>query len=360
MNISLNDISLFQRVSLSEKFNFYEYLSVMLDGWVTISEALSSVQSKIKNEFFKNKIAELATFVWSGDSLSRSMKKIPQVFLPWEIAMIESGETMGKLSEALWHLSENLRKSHDLRSKIKASLTYPSIIFLFLFLAITIVLAYVIPAVSQLFETSETDLPFATTALIATSDFVIEGWYLIILLFALALILFFAYKNTDSWKLNIDYFLLHLPLFGKVRKNYMLAMFATNLGTLIASGVSVVKALSLSAKSLDDSVYENYVNQVITKVTQGEKIITSIESVDPEYDLFSIDFLQLLSVWEKTASLDTICKKIATQYTREVDYSLERMTKWIEPLAILVAGIFVLWFAFAIFGAILKITQTVA
>jgi len=360
MNISLNDLGLFQSVSLTEKFNFYEYLSVMLDWGVSISEALVSVQTKIRNQFFKQKLSELATFVSSGDSLSRSMKKIPQIFSAGEVAMIESWETMWKLSESLWHLSENLRKSHDLRSKIQGALTYPAIIFIFLIAAIIIVLTYVIPAVSQLFETSDTELPFATIALVASSDFIIERWYILLLLIATALMWLYAYKNTESWKIQIDYFLLQLPLFWKVRKNYMLAMFATNLGTLIASWVTVVKALNLSAKSLDDSVYEAYISQVTARVTQWEKIVPSLEAIDPNYELFSVDFLQLLSVGEKTASLDTICKKIATQYTREVDYALARMTKWIEPLAILVAWVFVLWFAFAIFGAILKVTQTVS
>lgn len=359
MNISLHDISLFQQVSLKEKFNFYEYLSVMLDGWVSISEALGSVQMKLKNQFFKEKIWELAMFVASWDSLSRSMKKIPQIFSPWEIAMIESGETMGKLAEVLGHLAENLRKSYDLRSKIKNALTYPFVIFLFLVIAVIIVLTYVIPAVSQLFETSEATLPFATIALISTSDFVMTRWYIIILTLLLAIVLLYGYKNTDSWRVNTDYFLLQLPLIWVVRRNYMLAMFATNFGTLVASWVSVVRALSLSAKSLDDSLYDTYIWQVMNKVSAWEKIVVSIEAVDPEHELFTSDFLQMLSVWEKTASLDEICKKIAKQYVREVDYALERMTKWIEPIAILVAWVFVLWFAFAIFGAILQITQTV-
>ena len=359
MNISLNDISLFQGISLAEKFNFYEYLAVMLDGWVSISEALESVQSKLKNQFFKNKIWELAMFVSSWDSLSRSMKKIPQVFTAWEIAMIESGETMGKLSESLSHLAENLRKSYDLRSRIKNALTYPFVIFLFLIIAVLVVLTYVIPAVSQLFESSDTTLPFATIALIATSDFVIARWYIILLLIAFLAVLVYGYKNTDSGKVNTDYFLLQLPLFWAVRRNYILAMFATNFWTLVASGVSVVKALNLAAKSLDDNLYSLYIWQVINKVSSWQKIVLSIEEVDPEHDLFTVDFLQMLTVWEKTASLDAICNKIAKQYTREVDYALERMTKWIEPIAILVAWVFVLWFAFAIFGAILQVTQTV-
>lgn len=129
---------------------------------------------------------------------------------------------------SLARLSENLRKSHDLRAKIKSAMTYPMIIFLFLILAVIIVLAYVIPAVSQLFETTDTELPFATLALISASDFVINRWYMLLFFAVSCVLLFIGYKNTDSGRASIDHMLLTLPLIGKVRKNYLLAMFATN------------------------------------------------------------------------------------------------------------------------------------
>ena len=354
------ELPMFQKVWLMDKFNFYEYLSVMLDGGVTISETLDSVQLKIKNKFFKEKIQELQTYVSSWDSFSKSMKKIPQIFTSWEISIVESGETTGKLSISLAHLADNLRKSHDLRSKIKGALTYPIIIFLFLFLAIIIVLTYVIPAVSQLFETSEVALPLSTQALIATSNFVIFNWPILILLILTAIVFFYWYKNTQKWRANLDYFLLGLPLVGKVYKNYILASLSTNMGSLIASGVPVTKSLSLTARSLDNLVYETHLNDVMHKVSWGQKIVDSMSEVDPDHDFFPLDFLQMLSVGEKTASLDAVSKKLTDQYTREVNYSLANLTKWIEPVAILVAGVFVLWFAFAIFGAILKVTQTVS
>lgn len=353
------NFSIFQKVSIADKFNFYEYLSVMLDGGVTISETLDSVQTKIKNQFFKEKIREIQTYVSSWDSFSKSMKKVPQIFSSWEIAIVESWETTWKLSLSLGNLSDNLRKSYDLRSKIKAALTYPTIIFAFLILAIIIVLTYVIPAVSQLFETSEVALPAATIALIATSNFVIYNWAILLLLIATLLVLFYGYKNTEKWKANIDYFILGLPLIGRVYKNYLLASISTSLWSLIASGVPVIKSLSLTAKSLDNLVYEVHINKVIEKVSWWQKIVDSFWEVDPEHKLFPLDFLQMLSVWEKTASLDTVTKKLTAQYTREVDYSLSNLTKWIEPIAILIAWVFVLWFAFAIFWAILKVTQTV-
>jgi len=353
------NLPIFQKVSIVDKFNFYEYLSVMLDWWVTISETLESVQTKIKNTFFKEKIKEIQTYVSSWDSFSKSMKKVPQIFSSWEIAIIESGETTWKLAMSLANLSDNLRTSYDLRSKIKAALTYPTIIFSFLVLAVIIVLTYVIPAVSQLFETSEVSLPIATIALIATSNFVIYNWAILLLFICTAIVLFYGYKNTEKWKANMDYFLLSLPLIGKVYKNYILASISTSLGSLISSGVPVIKSLGLTAKSLDNLVYEVHINQVMEKVSWWQKIVDSFAAVDPDHKLFPLDFLQMLSVWEKTASIDKVTQKLTAQYTREVNYSLSNMTKWIEPIAILVAWVFVLWFAFAIFWAILKVTQTV-
>lgn len=354
------NIPLFQKVSLVDRYNFYEYISVMLDGGVTISETLDSVQTKIKNEFFRQKIRQLQTFVSSGDSFSRSMKKLPQVFQSSEISIVEAGEATGKLSASLASLSENMRKTHELRQKIRGALTYPTIIFLFLFLSVMIVLTYVIPAITPLFTTAEVELPAATKALIATSDFIRGYFAILIFLWAAAILGFFAYINTEKGKGNLDYFLLWLPLVGTVYKNYILASLSSNLWNLIGSWVPVVKALTLTSKSLGNAVYQSLLEDVISKVSTGNKIVDSMSETDERNDFFPPDFLQMLSVWEKTASLEAVSKKINTQYTREVQYSLDSLTKWIEPLAILIAGVFVLWFAFAIFGAILRVTATVS
>jgi len=351
---------LFKKVKVMDKYNFYEYLSVMLDGWVTISETLESVQVKIKNEFFKEKIGELLSYVASGDSFSKSMKKIPQVFKASEVSIIEAGETTGQLTSSLSKLSDDLRKTHELRSKVKNALTYPLIIMLFLFAAVIVVLIVVIPSIKPLFDTTEVELPASTQALIWLSDFISHNFLLLILFIATIGVLFVWYKNTEKWRANIDYMLLEIPLVGKVYKNYLLSSISSSLGTLIWSWVWVLKALTLVSKSLNNSVYESLLEEVITKVSSWNKIVDSMHEVDEENLFFPADFLQMLSVWEKTASLEKVSKKISAQYNREVDYSLSNLTKWIEPIAIMLAGIFVLWFAFAIFGAILKVTATVS
>ncbi|QFR38763.1 type II secretion system F family protein [Candidatus Gracilibacteria bacterium 28_42_T64] len=347
-------------VSIVDKYNFYEYISVMLDGGVSISEALETIGDKINSVYFKQKIFEMRTYISSGDSFSKSMKKIPQVFTSAEISILEAGESTGTLVEALSKLSDDLKKVHDLRSKVKSAITYPTIIFLFLTLAIIIVLVYVIPAIMPLFETSDVELPGATKALVFTSNFLSTN-YLLIILFCFAVYIFFtAYKNTNSGRQSIDHFLLGLPLVGSVYKNYILSNITATLGSLIGSGVSVVKTLTLVGKASNSHIYERLFEDIVLTVSHGEKIVDSMKKVDPEKIYFPADFLQMLYVGERTANLEKISRKINKQYEKEVEYSLANLTKWIEPLAILLAGAFVLWFAFAIFGAIMKITQTVS
>ncbi|MDD3793755.1 MAG: type II secretion system F family protein [Candidatus Gracilibacteria bacterium] len=360
-NTNLNkEIILIKKIGVIDKYNFFEYISVMLDGGVGVTESLESVNSKISSPYFKEKIRELMTYISSGDSFSKSMRKLPQVFSASEISIVEAGESTGQLSKSLMKLSEDLKKVHELKNKIKTALTYPLIIFLFLGLALSIVLTYVIPSIKPLFEDAGVELPIATKALLAASNFMINNVWFIFLFIATTIVFFIGYKNTKTGKISIEHFLFSMPLIGKIYKNYILANISSNLSTLIGSGINIVKALNLVSKASNSYIYMELFDEIILRVSKGLGIVKSIEEVDVEKEYFPSDYLQMLSVGEKTANLESISLKLNKQYEKEVDYSLARLTKWIEPIAILFAGIFVLWFAFAIFGAILKVTETVS
>lgn len=349
----------FKKVSLVDKFNFFDYLWMMLEWWVTIWEALDSVTTKIKNHYFVNKINELKMYVSSWDSFSKSMKKIPMIFSVSETAIVESWETTGDLPKTFLKLSEDLKKVHNLRQKIKWALTYPFIIFLFLITAVLIVLTYVIPAILPVFETSWVELPFATKMLISVSGFIRNNFLSLVIFFTLIFIWLEFYKNTIKWKLAISNFILKLPIIWNIYRSYILSIFASNLWTLISSWIPILKALKLTSKSINNSEYEILILEISDEVARWSKINEAMSSVDKQGFYFTHDFVQLFSVWEKTASIDIVTKKLSTQYSIEVDNSLSSLTKWIEPIAILIAWLFVIWFAFAIFWAILKVTQTV-
>lgn len=359
-NKTKKEIILFKKVWLIDKYNFYEYISVMLDGWVWITESLESVNSKISSLFFKQKISELITYINSWDSFSRAMRKIPDVFNSSEVFMVEAWEATWQLSESLMKLSDDLKKVYDLRKKIKSSLTYPIIIFLFVFLAIAIVMTYVVPAIKPLFEDSGTDLPYVTKTLIASSDFVVNNFLLILLILIAFILWLFAYFNSSSWKYSLEKILLWTPLIWKVYRNYILANIASTLWNLVWSWVSIVKSLDLTWKASNSVTYERLFEHVKEKVSAWNWIVKSMEESDKQKIYFPSDYLQMLSVWEKTANIEEISRKLNKQYEKEVDYSLANLTKWIEPIAILFAWIFVLWFVFGIFSAIIAVTDTIS
>lgn len=358
-SLSEKKFYLFKTVSFVEKANFFEFLSVMLDSWVNFVQALDSFGERAKNEYFKEKISELKIYVSSWESLSKSMKKIPDIFSDTETSIIEAWEKSGTMVDSLSALSSDYMKIHNLRWKIKWALTYPIIIFIFLVVAVLLVMTYVVPTLKPLFETAEVSLPAATIALIATSNFVSNYFFYIIVLIVLSFVFLGFYRNTPTWKQFFDRFLLQIPLIWLVYKNYILSRVAANLWVLMSSWVSILKTLSLVGRSTNNVVYQDLFDSIMNKVSSWNKIVDSMLELDPNHHYFPSDFIQMLSVWEKTASMWKITEKINAQYTIEVDNSLANMTKWIEPLAIAIAWIFVLWFAFAIFWAILKLTQTV-
>ena len=287
------------------------------------------------------------------------MKKMPDVFTPSETSVIEAWEKSWTMVESLASIANEFKKLHELRQTIKWALTYPIIIIVFLVIAVMIVMTYVVPSLIPIIEDAWVEKPFATTALIATSDFVSNNILWIIIFFIIVWMSFYFYKNTANWKRNIDVFLLKMPLIWKLYKNYILASSAAILWNLLNAWVPIVKTLILVWKTTDNVVYEDLFSDISLKVWTWKKIVESMLEVDPKSDYFPADYLQLLSVWEKTASISKVTKKLNEQYTREVNYSLTNLTKWIEPIAILIAWVFVLWFAYAIFGAILKLTDTV-
>ncbi len=350
---------LFKKVSDKDKYNFYEYLAVMLNSWVSMWETLTWVSEKLDNVFFKQKINEILVFISSWDSLSKAMKKNPWIFSKHEIYIVEAWETTWSLSKSLESLALSVKKNDILKKKVKSSLSYPLIIFLFLLIAVTIVLTYVIPSLMPLFENSDAKLPMATIALISTSNF-LKNYYLVLLFWLFSFFVFIlGYKSTKSWKAKIDNMILSLPLLWNVYRNYIISNISSVMWNLIWAWVSIMRVLKLVWKSSWSYVYEQLFEDVVKKVESWKKIVQAMREVDEEKFYFPNSYLQMLSVWEKTANMQEINNKIVDQYSREVDYSLNNLTKWIEPIAIIIAAIFVLWFAFAVFGAILQVTQSI-
>ncbi len=313
----------------------------------------------MKNPLLYREVSQLLLLIDSGDVMSTAMKKLPRTFDKSEISLVEAGEQSGTMQRSFTNLAEDLRNREELRQKLVSALTYPALILVFLAAAIVIVMLFVIPKLLPLFETAQTALPLSTRSLVATSNF-IAGHYLIILFLLVAISGFgYVYLQSYSGKRMFDEIALKTPLIGNVYRNYCIVRIATTFGLLLGAGIPIIKTLRLTGESTNNALYEEAIQNVASSVEKGNKIAESFIAVDEKNELFPSDFIQLLAAAEKTSTINKICSKIATQYAREVDAAVATLVKFVEPTAVLISGMFVVWFAFAIFSAVLKITETV-
>lgn len=294
-------------------------------------------------------------FVEGGDALNTAMRKIPDFYGEKEIAIIESGEQTGMMKSTFEAIAREMRMQEELRRKVVWALTYPFIIMIFLVLALIVVMVYVIPQIMPIIAEMTTDIPFSTRSLIAVSDFLSNNIILILVSVLAFGLLLYGYSNTEHGRRFIDGEKLWLPLIGKIYRNYIIVQVMSTFHLLSSSGVSIVKALRLTGASSGNRIIGDLYNRIADDVSHGQKVTVSIQSADPEARIFTPDIIQMIESAEQTSTMHEVTDKIAEQYRREVDASLAVMVKFIEPAALLLAWVFVLWFAIAIFSAIMQV-----
>lgn len=256
-------------------------------------------------------------------------------------------------------LSDEIRSQEELRSKVKGSLAYPLIIIAFLVGAVLVIMTYVIPNLLPLFTETGVELPLATRSLVATSDFITHNFVLIVIVIVAGIFALKLYLQTREGRIALERFMLAMPVLGTVYKNYCIVRVSSSLSLLLGAGISVMKTLRLTGEGSDALTYEAVFADVARYVSEGHKLAASFEKADPEFRYLSQDFMQMIAAAEQTSTVDKVSAKLAAQYRREVESSLSVLVKFVEPAALLLAGGFVLWFALAIFSAVIKITDTV-
>lgn len=260
------EVQFWHTISLKEKAVFYEHISNLLDGGVTLLEGLESFCAKVKNPLFYNEAVSLLRLIDSGDVMSTAMKKHPRSFDKSEISIVEAGEQSGTMQKSFASLAEDVRSRDDLRRKLVAATTYPLIILGFLVMAILVVMVFVIPKLLPLFETTATELPLSTRSLVATSQFISEHFILIIIFSGLMGMGIFSYAKSPGGKAFFDRLALGMPLVGTVYRNYLIVRIATTFGLLLGAGIPILKTLKLTGESTNNTIYENLMAGVVSQV----------------------------------------------------------------------------------------------
>ncbi|HCW32786.1 MAG: Type II secretion system F domain-containing protein, type IV pilus assembly protein PilC [Candidatus Peregrinibacteria bacterium GW2011_GWE2_39_6] len=345
-----------QKVPLKEKAYFFHLLAVMLDAGVPMLRALTVLAKKTTHPRFRRVIATLAHQVEDGRHLSESMAKFPTVFEEAEIGVIKSGETIGHVDLMLERLSSQLDRSYDVQLKLKGALMYPAVVVSLLIAATLIVMTFVIPKLQVFFEESGVPLPFLTKIVLGASQITLHYWWLFGVTILLLFLMLSFYANTQSGRIMSDYWKLKIPFVGELLKKGLISKFVRLLGVLTSSGLPVNKGLTILSKSMENTLYELKLAEVVKQVERGEKIAENLATTP---FLFPETVTQMLSVGESSATVDRACEKLSNHYEREIEHTIRNMMTVLEPLIIVLVGLAVALLALAILGPVFALSELV-
>lgn len=342
------------RVSFLDKVLFAKNLALMIKAGLPLRESIATIQEQSKSKTFKKILDDILRNIDNGQPLAASLSRHPQVFDNLYINMIKVGEESGTLEENLGHLTLQLEKSHELRSKVKAAMVYPSFILTAVIALGAALTFFVLPQITPIFKTFDIQLPFATRILIAFTEIIQNyGLFILIGVIVLAVILFLI-SRIRLVKFLIHKITLKLPIAGAISRNVNIAHFSRTLGVLLKSGVPIVSALDITQTTLGNLVYQKELVEVAGEVQRGKPISDYLRKKET---IFPLMVSRMVGVGEKTGNLEETLLYLSNFYEAEVDRSIKSLSTILEPILLLIIGAVVGFVALAIITPIYEITR---
>ncbi|HLD00022.1 MAG TPA: type II secretion system F family protein [Patescibacteria group bacterium] len=324
-------LTLFGRVSLVDKIFFTQNLQVMIRAGVSLSKALKILSDQMENQTFKEALETIRDKVESGQPLSKGLELYPKIFPEIFVNMIGAGELSGKLEETLGELLQQMKKDHELVSKIRGAMTYPAVIFVVMIGVMIAMLVFIIPNLTSIFVELKAQLPLPTRIVIAMSDFLRTQGILLAIVLAVLGVLFMRYIKTTSGKKIWHAFLLKLPIFGNIIKKVNLARFSRTLSALLKTDIPIVQSFEITSKVLANYYYKQSILEASVQVKKGSSIV---ETFSKYPKLYPPVINQMILVGEETGTLDSILTTIAAFYEEDVENVAKNLSSIIEPVLI--------------------------
>jgi len=313
---------------------FTRQFSVLQDAGLPVLRSLRILEHQMKPGVLKNALIDVVDDVESGSTLSEAFAKHPKCFDRLYVNMVKAGEAGGALEVILRRLAEFKEKSETLKRKITGAMVYPVVVIMVAVSILTFIMLYIIPKFEKIFKDFNMTLPTMTQMLMATSKWFSDYWY-VLPLFPLSIWLLLKLtrmNKTGSYALDRIY--LWIPIIGPLIEKTIVARTTRTLGTLVASGVPILEALSIVRETCNNAVFERMYQRVYESIREGDTIAQPLK----ESRLVDDMVVNMVDVGEETGDLDTMLYKIADVYEEEVDVMVESLISLLEPLMIVVLG----------------------
>lgn len=325
-------------VSEKDLVVFTRQFGTMINAGLPLIQCLEILSTQSENAALRKSVGEIKVQVEGGSTFSDALRKHPKIFDDLYVNMVHAGEVGGLLDTILGRLSKHIEKAMKLKGQIKSAMVYPAAIVGIAGIVITVLMIWVIPVFEKMFKEmsgGKMALPAPTQLVIDMSNFAQGNWYIILGVTVAVVVAIKKYYATPRGKLAIDKFLLKLPVFGDLIRKASVAKFTRTLGTLLASGVPLLEALTICAKTSGNKVVEGALLDAKVSISGGKTIAEPLA----KSGTFPKMVTHMISVGESTGALDSMLGKIADFYEDEVDEAVTNLTALLEPMMMVFLGV---------------------
>jgi len=322
------------KVTTKDVVIFTRQFATMIDAGLPLVQCLEILASQQENTTFKKVLFDVKAQVEGGSTFADALRHHPKIFDELFVNLIHAGETGGILDTILRRLAVFLEKSQALKRKVKGAMVYPIVVMFIAIAVVSVLLIWVIPVFAQMFAGAGEALPGPTLFVMGMSDFLRN--YIIHMLVIIGVIVFAfkKFKATNKGELIVDRVVLRMPAIGNLLRKVAIARFCSTLGTMISSGVPILDALEITAKTAGNRIIENAIMNTRTAISEGRTIAEPLM----ETGIFPGMVVRMIAVGEATGALDAMLAKISEFYDDEVDAAVNSITQLMEPVMIVFLG----------------------
>lgn len=341
-----------RRVNGQVMANAYNQLGSLLRSGVPLMRALTVMSQQASKPALKAVLEDIKSRVEDGEPLPDAMSRYPRVFNDMAVNMVRAGMEGGFLEDALERVASFTEQQEDMKGRAMGALAYPIFLGCVGSAVVLVLIIFFVPKFEPLFSTlrEKGQLPWATDALLAFSNFLQAYWWLIIAGIVGSIFGFFKYLSTESGKLWMDWAKIKMPMFGKIFLNLAVARFCRVLGTLLGNGVPILKSLDISRNAAGNRILSSAIEKASQNITAGEKLATPLASSGH----FPAEVTEMIAVAEESNSLDKVMVQISDSLERTTFRRLDMMVRLLEPLMLLVMAGLVFFIVLALMVPLLN------
>ncbi len=348
-------IGLFERVKSEEISIMTRQLATLLGAGIPLVQCLDSLVAQTRNSVLKKVIAQIKGSINEGNTLTNAFSEHPKLFSSIFVNMVRAGEASGALDIVLERLADFGEKQEVLKGRLRAALIYPIFMAVIGSAILFILITYIVPNITQVFNDMNQVLPLPTLFLIGMSDFLKAYWWAFFIFLALVFFGIRAFIQRPAGRSFWDLFKLKIFIIGPVMQKVILARFSSTLGSLLESGVGLMTSMQIVRTLVNNVHVARVIDKAMEQIQKGQSMTDALS----ESEWFPPMFVQMIAVGEQSGNLEVMLDKVAKAYEREVETAIMGMTSLIEPLMIAIMGMAVGFIVLSILLPIFEMNQMI-